>query len=440
VAAQTCVNECTNEIGVPTRIVMLLQNDSYPDDTRVRLEAQTLRDAGHEITVICPTGASLRCYEQIAGVRVFRYPKPWEASGSLGYVWEYAYSLSVTFMLTMYVAVRYGFDVVHTRTPPDMYVLIGVFYKFFGKKYVVDVNDPSPDLYLAQHDGAGNGLVLAILYWFERMTCRTADCFITVSESVRRMQIERSGAPPDRFHVVRNVPSERFLESVEPLNALREDGQLIIGYMGLIGHQDRVDVMLRALHHLKHDEGRSDFRAVIVGSGPGLGDLKRLALELELQQHVRFAGYRVGDDLLRHVASFDICVVPDPSNPYNHCCAMLKMMEYMAMAKPVVAFDLQENRITAGDAAIFVADNDEQQFAAQLNRLMDDHELRQQLGQRGRDRVNEYLAWDYQKQYLLEAYDQILTKPRGSNVSDHPATPSKCDTGAPTDEKQRVLV
>jgi glycosyltransferase involved in cell wall biosynthesis len=294
-------------------------------------------------------------------------------------------------------------------------------------------------LYQAQHDGEGNRLVCGILRLFEHWNCRLADRFIATSATQRRVQIERCGAPPHCCHLVRNVPSERFLELIEPLPVLRGTGRHIIGYMGIIGIQDRVDMMLEALRVLKDELGRTDFLGVIVGSGAALNDLKRLAREMDLDEYVHFAGFCVGDDLLRHVASFDIGVVPDPSNPYNNSCAMLKLMEYMAMAKPVVGFELAENRITAGEAAFLVQDNDVAELARQLARLLDDPALRQRMGQLGQKRVREHLVWEHQQQELINAYEQLFSPHDKSKEAVVPEEHHE-STVVPAVDQERVLV
>lgn len=390
------------------RILMLLENESYPDDTRVMLEAESLRDAGYQVTVICPTGLSRRPYECVAGVHAYRYPKPWELNGFVGYAWEYGYSFVMAFVVSIYVLMRRGFDAVHVHAPPDMQVLVARFYKLLGKRCVVDQHDLSPELYQARQQGAGNRRVHAALGWFERLACKTADRLIATNETQRKVQIERGGAAPEACHVVRNGPDARFLKPVQPLSELREDGRAIIGYVGVIGVQDGVDCLLRALACMKNDLGRNDFRAIIVGSGPALDDLKRLTVKLCLAEVVDFTGYLVGESLLRHIASFDVCVTPDPSNPYNDSCTTIKTMEYMAMAKPIVAFDLPENRVSAGNSALYASGNSERELAQLIAQLIDHPQERELLGERGRERVIDSLSWEHQAAQLIDLYDQLL--------------------------------
>jgi glycosyltransferase involved in cell wall biosynthesis len=412
--------------GAGCRILMLLENESYPDDTRVALECRCLCDAGYEVSVICPTGVSRRRYEFVHGVRVYRYPKPWELPGFAGYVWEYGYSLTLTFWLSLYVLARHGFDVVHAHTPPDMFVLLGQFYKLLGKRFVMDHHDLSPELYQARHGGKGSKFVFSVLCWFERLACRTADRVIATNETQRGIGIRRGGASPDFCHVVRNGPDARFLQPVRPLSSLAKDGRVVIGYVGMIGVQDGVDQLLRALHWLKDRLKRDDFCAVVVGAGPSLADMKQLANVLGIQQLVHFAGYRVGKDLLRHIASFDICVTPDPSNPYNDSCTTVKSMEYMAMAKPVVAFDLPENRLTLGGAALYARGNDVRELAMLMEQLIDRPDERVRLGQLGRERIVDYFSWEQQADNLLDVYDALL----GRAAKRPPAADRPEDCGA----------
>jgi glycosyltransferase involved in cell wall biosynthesis len=401
-------NGAIEQLAARPRILMLLENDSYPDDTRVVLESHSLRDAGCEVTVICPTGVSRRAYENVEGVRVYRYPKPWEARGFFSYVLEYGYSLTMAFILSLWVLIIHGFDVVHAHAPPDMFVFIAVFYKYLGKRYVLDQHDLSPELYQAQRNGSGSHFIHSALLSFERMACRHANRLISTNETQRRIQIERGGAAPEHCRVVRNGPAARFLEPVEPLDALKSDGLTIIGYVGMIGVQDGIDYLLRAIACLKHDLKRHDFRAVIVGSGPALRDLKQLARKLDIEANVLFAGYLMGNDLLRHIAAFDLCVTPDPSNPYNDGCTTVKSMEYMAMAKPVVAFDLPENRVSLADAALYANGNDVRELARLIARLIDNPGERARLGQRGRQRVIEHLTWEKQQGNLIQLYRTML--------------------------------
>ncbi|MGK0238035.1 MAG: glycosyltransferase involved in cell wall biosynthesis [Candidatus Pelagisphaera sp.] len=386
------------------RILMLLENESVPEDCRVYLEAMSLVQAGYDVTVICPVGESTRKFEMLDEIRVYRYPKLWEFGGFLGYLFEYSYSLIMMFLLTCFVLVRNGFDCIHVHTPPDLTAIIAIPFQWTGKHFVFDHHDLSPELYQIQKGTTKSGLVHRMLLKFERLACRNADRLIATNESQQRIEIERCGASPERCHIVRNGPNEIFLRDVEPLEELVHEGLPILGYVGAIGVQDGVDTLLRALHHLRFKMKRSDFLAVIVGDGPAFSSLKTLAKELGLTEHIRFTGMIPFRSVPAHVAAFDVCLTPDPSNPYNDSCTTIKTMEYMALRKPIVCFRTHENEVTAADTAIYIEDNDVPQYARAIARLLDDPLLRKSMGEAARSRIEDGLTWYHQQEELIELY------------------------------------
>ncbi|WP_417747620.1 glycosyltransferase family 4 protein [Rosistilla oblonga] len=405
----------------PYRILMLLENESVPDDCRVLLEAEALIDAGYAVTIICPTGEVTKKVDRIGEIRVYRYPQAWEMSGVLGYLLEYGYSLVAAFVLSWFVLLRHGFDAVHVHTPPDLMGLVAIFFKLLGKRFVFDHHDLSPELYLAQKPGRGEGTVYRALRFFERLSCRKADRLIATNDTQRSIQIDRCGADPEACYIVRNGPNALFLSDVQPLESIRTPGCLTIGYVGVIGVQDGVDFMVRALHEVKTKHGRDDFRGVIVGSGPAIADLKRLAAKLDLADKILFTGMIPFATVPSHIAAFDICLTPDPSNAYNDSCTTIKTMEYMALRKPTVCFRTRENQITAGDAAVYADNNDIPAYADAIVQLMDDPALRQAMGQTARQRIDNGLTWQHQAVRLIELYDNLFDVVRDPADCDAPA-------------------
>ena len=391
------------------RILMLLENLPFPQDLRVRREAYALSSAGYRVTVICPKRKGQSSRETVNGVCVYRYPAARPANGLVSYLWEYAYSMAASVTLSLVVFFRQGFDVIHAHNPPDTFVFLALFYKMFGKRFVYDHHDLSPEMYLARFRRRGNPMVYRALLWLERLSCRYAQHVIVTNESYKKVGLDRGHVLETRVTIVRNGIELSFMAlPVEPDPFLRQTGKTIIGYVGVMGVQDGLDYLLRALHYLVRRLGRTDFYCVLIGFGEALQGLKTLAQELGLEDFVRFTGPVFGEDLRKLLAATDICVDSSPANPYTDRSTMFKIMEYMALGKPIVAFDLPEHRFTARGAAVYVTPNDEQAFARALARLMDDPGRRIALGACGIDRIKTHLAWDYSIPNLLSVYRAVL--------------------------------
>lgn len=390
------------------RILMLLQNNPYPQDTRVHDEARALTDAGYQVSVICPAAPSQRRYEFLEGVHVYRYPAPRTINSVLGYFWEYGYSMTLTFLLSVLVLFRRGFDVVHTHNPPDTFVFIAAFYKLLlGKRYVYDHHDLCPETYTSRFGANSKPIVHKALLWVESLCFRFADHVIATNQSYKRIEMQRGNVHEDRITIVRNGPNLRRMRLVEPDPTLRQPGKTVFAYLGIMGYQDGVDYLIRALHHLRSDLGRDDFFCLVIGKGDALDDLKALAERLGLSDYMCFTGWASGEQLVRYLSSADIYVDPDPSNPLNDSSTMVKMMEYMALGKPIVAFDLPEHRVTAQEAALYVRPNDELSFAHGLMALMDDGAQRQRMGEIGRRRIESDLEWRHSVPHLLSVYQTL---------------------------------
>lgn len=390
------------------RILMLLENNSYPDDVRVEREARSLASFGYQVCVIAPKGKKEPYHSVENGVIVYRYPRPKGGESGLGYVWEYGVSLFWMFWLSLWVFFRRGFDVIHAHTPPDLLVLVAMFYWPLGKKFVFDHHDISPEMYVVRFQGKGNPRIIKVLTFFERLSCRYAKHIITVNESYKKLVAERHGLPLEKITVVRNGPSLDRLYLVEPCEEILARNQSVLGYVGDMGFQDGIDSYIRALHKLKHELKRDDFYAVMIGKGSSLEYLKNLTKELELEDHVFFTGFISLSDLRKYLSTAHICIAADPYNAFTDKSTMIKVMEYMTLAKPIVAYRLVEHQVTAQEAALYADINDELDFARKIETLMDDAELRQRMGEFGRQRVQDALAWPYQEVCLKQAYEKIF--------------------------------
>lgn len=391
------------------RVLMLVENNSYPKDPRVRREAEVLKNAGYKVAVISFAEKNQRWREMVNGVHVYRYPAPPAANGLAGYLYEYGYSMLSMFLLSLWVWVVQGFDILHAANPPDTMVFIAAFYKLFGKRFIFDHHDLTPEMYYARFPRGVNRLVYRALLFSEKLSCRLADRVIATNASYKAVEMSRDGVPERCITIVRNGPVLKRTHWANPDLKLRNRASTIVAYAGIIAVQDGVDFLLRAIRHLVYDLRQTDLLCVIIGDGDALPSVKRLAQDLNIADYLYFTGW-VEDPVTyaSYIATADICVDPSPSNPYNDRCTMIKMMEYMAASKPIVVFDLPEHRFTAQSSAIYARANDESEFAKAIAELMVDAPRRQSMGAAGRHRVEHQLAWEYSAPKLLDAYSSLF--------------------------------
>ena len=387
-------------------VLILVENLPVPFDRRVWQEALALRAAGYTVSVICPRAPGYDSgYEVIEGVHIHRYRPAPEAATPVGYVREYGKALLATFVLTWRVLLTRGFDVIHACNPPDLFFLIGAFYKLFGKKFIFDHHDIGPELYEAKF-GRRDGLY-RLLVLLEYLTFRTADVSLATNGSYREIAIERGRMAPSRVFIVRSGPSLDRMRIMPPDVRLRHGRQFLVGYVGVMGDQEGVDGLLDAVRHIVHDMGRTDVHFALVGGGTSLDEMKALAVRLGVADYVTFAG-RVPDELmLRVLNTADVCVNPDRANAMNDKSTMNKIMEYMALGKPIVQFDLAEGRYSAQNASLYAQPGDTRDFAEKVMALVDDPEKRRLMGEFGRRRVLEQLEWRRQIPPLLAAYSAL---------------------------------
>jgi glycosyltransferase involved in cell wall biosynthesis len=389
------------------RVLMLLGNNPYPQDPRVAAEATSLTDAGYEVTVLCPRSPAQAKRETLGGVQVVRFPHPPEGTSFAGYVLEAVHVTVTMLVYAVGLMFRRGFDVVHVHNPPDTLVLVAAVFKLFGKRFLYDHHDLAPELYQTNAGGRGNRLVYRTLVLLETLACRLADHVITANTSHRELEVARAGIPFDKVTVVRNGPDPARLRAETADTELRARAGLIIGWVGSMGRHDGVDHLIRAVHHLVHGLGRSDVLCVLVGHGDAYDDCRSLTRDLEMERYVEFAGFVPYERISAYLGAADVCAVPDPSSPYNDRSTMIKVMEYMALSKPIVAYDLPETRISAGEAAVYAEPNDPRGLAEAIAALESDPGRRASMGEEGRRRVEDRLAWRHSVPNLLEAYASL---------------------------------
>jgi glycosyltransferase involved in cell wall biosynthesis len=392
-------------VATPGKVLILVENLSVPFDRRVWLEATTLRDAGYIVSVISPKGhhADMESFVEIDGIAVYRYALEEAQPGVMGYVKEYSVAMLMTLLLTFRVWRARGFDVIHACNPPDLFFFIGLVWKIFGKKFIFDQHDICPEMFAVKF-GNRFRLLRKLLQLLELGTYRTADVVIATNESVKKLAMTRGGVPERRVVVVRTGPDFDRLKIVPAEPALKKGSRWLVAYLGSMGPHDSVDLALKAAHDIVHMQGRTDVHFTFIGRGDQTPLLIELSRNLGLADHVTFTGRIPDEALVQYLSTADVCISPDGANGYNEYCTMNKTMEYMAVAKPVVAFDLLETRYSAQGAALYAPPNDVRAFADRVVQLLDDDALRENLGQVGRARVEQELSWEHSRGALLDAY------------------------------------
>lgn len=397
-------------VDTPRKVLIVVENLPVPLDRRVWLEATTLKAKGYVVSVICPTGRGWdKHYEEIDGIHIYRYPEPVEAhSGAAAYAREYLHSLWHWFRLARKVRREQGFDVIHGCNPPDLVFLLAWAYLPFGVRYLFDHHDVCPELFEAKF--GRKGFLYNVMLLWERITFATASVSIATNESFRTIALSRGRMKPEDVFVVRSAPKiEKFeIRPADP--TMRKGAGTVLGYVGVIGQQEGMDLLVAAADHLIRAMGRPDVHFIIVGFGPEVPMVQADVTRRGLDAHFTFTGALYGEDLLKALNSCDIGVSPDPKNAMNDISTMNKVMEYMTLEKPVVQFDLKEGRASAGDASVYAAANDPKDFAARIAELMDAPERRAEMGRIGRARVLDKLSWAHSVPHLLAAYDRIFAR------------------------------
>jgi glycosyltransferase involved in cell wall biosynthesis len=395
------------------RVLIIIQNLAVPFDRRVWLECQTLRDAGYDVTVICPRGDDSVPHTVLEGIEIYTY-RPWEPAGSAaGYVAEYAYAFAATAGLALRARRRGGpFQVVQACNPPDIFwPLARLLRRLDGTRFVFDHHDLCPELYRSRF-GEVATLPYRGLVALERATFRSADRVTSTNESYAEVARVRGRKAARDVTVVRTGPDHTRLKRGQADERLRRQRRHLVAYLGVMGPQDGVDLAVQAAGVIVNELGRHDISFTFMGGGDSYPDLVRLRKELGLEQYLELPG-RVPDSFVDAVLSTaDLGLCPDPKNPLNDVSTMNKTMEYMAYSLPVVAFDLRETRVSALAAARYVEPNDVESYARAIVALLDDPETRKSMGAFGRERIEGELAWEHQEREYLRVYDELV----GSSV------------------------
>ena len=397
----------THKNNKQRKVLIIVENLPSPFDRRVWQEATSLKSAGYLVSIICPTGKGYeKKFEVIDGINIYRHNLPLEAEGAVGYLVEYSTALFWEFYLSWKVLFKHGFDVIHACNPPDNIFLVGGFFKLLGKKFLFDHHDINPELYEAKFNR--RDFFYKIMLLWERWTFKVADISIATNESYKKIAIERGGMQADKVVVVRSGPKLDRLQIIPAVTALKCGRKYLVGYVGVMGAQEGIDHLLQALQYIVHNKKRTDIHFGLIGGGTSLEEMKAYAKELGVADYVTFTGRVPDREMLEMLNTADVCVNPDIANAMNDKSTMNKIMEYMALAKPIVQYDLTEGRYSAQDASLYAEKNNIEDLAEKILLLIDDPEKRKVMGEYGHNRVLKELSWEYEEPKLFHAYDMLF--------------------------------
>jgi len=396
-------------LAAKKKVLIIVENAVVPPDTRVWKEACSLRDNGYEVTVLSPRGKGYEGgYEVLDGIHIYRHPTPPEGDSSLGHLIEYFSALLWESLYAWWIYLRRGFQVIQGCNPPDDIFLVALPFKLFGVKYIFDHHDACPELYLSKYSDPG--LFYKVQVWLEKMTYRFSDVVMATNCSYKELAINRGGMDPADVFVVRNGPDLKTFKAVTPKPDLKYNKPYLVGYVGNMGSQDGLDILLDVALHIKN-MGRQDIHFTCVGGGPAVPGLQQMVVDKNLQDMVNFTGRISDEELLDILSTADVCVNPDRPCEMNDISTMIKIMEYMALAKPIVQFDSKEGRFSAMDASLYADPrNQVDDFAGKILGLLEDEDERRRMGEFGRKRVEEKLEWEHSVPNLLAAYERAFSK------------------------------
>jgi glycosyltransferase involved in cell wall biosynthesis len=395
------------------KILIIVENLPVPFDSRVWKEAYSLQNNGYEVSVLSPKGKGYsKTYELLDGVHIYRHPLPPEGNTPLGYLLEYGAALLWEFFFTWWIFLRRGFHVIQGCNPPDNIFLVALPFKLLGVQYIFDHHDANPELYLSKYEK--KGFFYKTQVWLERWTFRFADVAMATNESYRDLAVKRGGLSPEDVFVVRNGPDLDTFKLVSTKPELKYGKRYLVGYVGTMSIQEGLDILIDVAQHFK-EQGRRDIHFTCVGGGPGLVGLRQMVKDKNLEDTINFTGRVSDQQLLDILSTADVCVNPDKPCEMNDISTMIKIMEYMALAKPIVQFDLKEGRVSAEGASLYASSNNGlvNDFAAKIAWLLEHPDERKKMGEIGRQRVETALAWEYSVKNLLAAYKRAFSKRGG---------------------------
>lgn len=426
------------------KVLIIVENLPVPFDRRVWKEACALKDKGYQVTVLCPRAKGyMDGHVVLNGINIYRHPSTKEGNGLFGYIWEYGWAFVWELIYACWIYLTSGFDIIQGCNPPDNIFVVALPFKLFGVKYIFDHHDASPELYCAKYQR--KGLFYLLLLILEKLTYHFSDAVIATNESYKDIAVKRGNVDPHDVFVVRNGPDLASFKSVRPRPALKYGKQYLVGYVGNVSHQEGLEILLNVVEYIKHHV-RQDVHFTCIGGGPGLASLRQVVKDKALDDMINFAGRVPDQELLEVLSTADVCVNPDKPCKMNDISTMIKIMEYMALGKPIVQFDLKEGRYTAQESSLYSnAEDPVADFANKILWLLDHPDERKRMGAFGFKRVEKELAWKYSVATLLGAYQHVgnhhaRTEIHGSRQEAQRVPSSGDEQNCPIDSKMGTSI
>ena len=389
--------------NIKKHILFIVENAVVPVDARVWSEALSAKENNYSVSIICPKGMGYKKhYEIIQGIKIYRHPLPL-AKNKFTYILEYCCALIFELLLSIFIFIRHPFQIIHGANPPDHLFLIAILFKPLGVKYIFDHHDLSPESYAAKFES--KGLFYKILLCVEKANFKFSNLVISTNESYKSVAIKRGGKKENDVFVVRNGPRLDIINFPKPNPKWKGRFKYLVAYLGVIGSQDQLDVLLKIIDKIVNDRKFTSIKFIIIGDGPNLKQIIKISKDMSLEKYIEFTGFvPYGDKLFEIISTADICVNPEFKNDFTDRSTMIKIMEYMCFKKPIIQFDTTEGRVSAGKASLYARDNDIGHFCDLLIDLIQDNEKMKNMGKEGKQRIKDFLQWDIQKLELIKVY------------------------------------
>ena len=387
-------------------VLFIVENAVIPLDLRVWREALSLKKQEYEVSIISPVNSRYgKRYEIINDIEIYRHPRPYEANKKAGFMFEYFNAIFWEFYLSIKIFMKKPFHFIHSANPPDHIFLIAFLFKVLGVKFIFDHHDICPENYIVKFNR--KDFFYYLLFFFEKLSFKISDIVISTNESYKKIAIERGKKKKETVFVVRNGPDLTSVDFVPPNKELKNGFKYLVVYIGIIGKQDGIENLLNIAKHIIYEKEVSTIKFLVVGTGPEWNYLVELSSSMGLERNVQFTGYIPYRQFYEAIASADICINPEYRNEFTDKSTMLKIMDYMTFRKPIIQFETTEGRVTAGEAAVYIKENNEVEFAETIIELLKDKIKRKKMGESGWLRLCQKLVWEKQQPNLIAAYKYL---------------------------------